>query len=289
MHRYTMGRSRAGTCSLLATMTLAAVGGCERSQPKKPTTLPPTTERRADGSTEATPTSDAPARQPAATDAAPPANPHAADPPANPHAAPARPANPHAADPSTMLPPGHPPLPTQNDAPPGGTDPVRDGVLSLDGVKLTVPEGWVSKPVTPGGMGPVAVFELPGADGAGAAEVRITHFPGMKGMDEPNINRWLGQVLSAEGQPVTRDEADISVETFDGVTLTLVDVSGSVPASGAMMGGAGARIEDGRMIAAIVDHDMGPHYVKVNGPAATVERWSDAITAFLKSSQVTAP
>ncbi|RJP40650.1 MAG: hypothetical protein C4547_02255 [Phycisphaerales bacterium] len=265
-------------CLVLA----CTLGGCERSGPQKPTALPPTAEKRADGSKPAPKPGSETAGQRDAADA-PAAAPQAATSPAG---------GPGTSDSQSALPPGHPPIPAQSAT---GARPavvgtaVTDSVLTLPGVKLAVPEGWVSRPATPGGMGPVAVFELPGSDGAGAAEVRITHFPNMKGMDQMNIDRWLGQVQTAEGQPISREDADISVDSRDGVTLTVVDVSGSVPSSGAMVDAGGGRIEDGRMIAAIIDHDLGPHYVKVLGPAATMGRWSDSILAFIHSAEATPP
>ena len=39
------------------------------------------------------------------------------------------------------------------------------------------------------------------------------------------------------------------------------------------------------MIAAIVDHPQGPHFVKITGGVATMKRWEESIDAFLKSAQ----
>jgi len=41
-----------------------------------------------------------------------------------------------------------------------------------------------------------------------------------------------------------------------------------------------------KMIAAIVNHPKGPHYVVSTGPTASMEKWAAQIDAFLKSAKV---
>lgn len=157
-------------------------------------------------------------------------------------------------------------------------------VLVLTGLTMKIPEGWVREPVKPGPMAAKAAFQLPteGGDAIGCA-VRITHFPGMKGMDDLNVNRWLAQVRQPDGSPSTPDNAKVTVTGLGLVRLTVVDVTGTVNLS---QTGSGTGAPDHRLIAAVVDHPLGPHFVKVSGGAEAMARWEQAVHAFLTSAKV---
>jgi hypothetical protein len=158
---------------------------------------------------------------------------------------------------------------------------IDGSALKLTGVMLTLPKGWESEPAGSGPMAPVAVLRIPrlapdGEDGT----VRITYFPNMKGMDESNIERWVGQVAKADGQPATRADAEIKVAEMGNVRLTTVDLTGAIKL--AMRDTAKPNT---RMIAAIVDHPKGPHFVVSAGDAKSMETWGDQIVGFLKSAK----
>ena len=168
--------------------------------------------------------------------------------------------------------------------------PAKGTALKLTGLTLTVPEGWVEEKVEASPMGPKVVYRIPKLDAAGPVDrlagdgmVRITHFPNMKGKDKDdmNIDRWLGQVSKPDGQPLTRSDAKITTTEVGPVRLTVVDMSGSVK-----MTMRDTAKPNQRMIAAIVDHPQGPHFVVSAGPAASMEKWAAQIDAFLKSAKV---
>ena len=176
-------------------------------------------------------------------------------------------------------PPAKPAEPAKPVAPPA-----KGNALKLTGLTMTVPEGWVEEKVEPTPMGPKAIYRIPKLDAAGEdGMVRITHFPNMKGKDKDdmNIDRWLGQVAKPDGQPLTRADAKITTTETGPVRLTVVDMSGSAKLT--MKDTAKA---NQRMIAAIVDHPQGPHFVVTAGPAASMEKWAAQIDAFLKSAKV---
>lgn len=158
-----------------------------------------------------------------------------------------------------------------------------DGTLTLQGITMRAPTGWKSHPPPSIAMGPVAVLSIPAAEGAtGQAEVRITHYPNMKGMPpEPNIERWLSQVAGADGKPVPKDQAKIETLEHEGVRITLLDVSGKLTAAPGMAGGV---IENGRFIAAILEHDAGPHFVKITGGKDVMDACAAQALEFIKSS-----
>lgn len=177
-------------------------------------------------------------------------------------------------------PPPAPPAPQK--APAGSSGATFEGkTVTLVGIALTAPEGWVWEPVEPTPMGPVAVFKLPRAEGEPEdGSVRITHFPAMKGKDDMNIDRWLKMVRQADGKPHTRETAKLTVTEQGPIKTTVIDMSGTVDNS---MSGGGAASPGTRMIAAIIDHPKGPHYVRVTGTLKTVEKWQTQVDAFLKS------
>ncbi len=166
-------------------------------------------------------------------------------------------------------------------APASGGEPAGTGEkLRLAGLTMTVPKGWVSQAVPPGPMAPKRVYTLPKADGDEEdGMVRITHFPGMEGKDEANIDRWLAQVRHSDGTPSTRDDAGIKVTEKRNVRLTVADLSGIVKATM-----RATPRPNSRMIAAIVDHPRGPHFVVATGGIATIQRWEGTIRAFLDSA-----
>lgn len=174
-----------------------------------------------------------------------------------------------------------PPTPARHDTKTG-----QAASLLLTGIRFDVPQGWQKTSASSKPMGPKAVFILPKADGDEAeCTVRITHFPGMKGKDDMNIDRWVSQVKHADGTPSARDDAVVEVFELGEVRVTIIDISGVVNAS-RDMGGAGTEKVDHRMISAIVDHPKGPHFVKAVGGVASINKWKPSIEAFLKSARV---
>lgn len=175
-------------------------------------------------------------------------------------------------------------------AAPGAGEPVKsasaekDGTkLALTGVTFTVPAAWKSQEIPAGPMAPKAVFHIPEQKaGEGEGVVRITHYPEMKGKDDMNIDRWVSQVSNAEGKPAARADAKIEKIEMGNIRLTIVDLTGSVKMT---MRDTGK--PDHRMIAAIVDHPKGPHFVVAGGPTGAMKTWSTDILSFLKSAQVT--
>ena len=173
----------------------------------------------------------------------------------------------------------------ERSAPAAVPKPKPAGELKLSGLTMIVPPGWVQKPVSSGPLAPKAAFDLPKSPGDTAAcTVRITHYPnmkGMKGIDKMNIRRWLSQVTRPDGSPSTREDANISVKEVGHVRTTTVDLTGSVRSG---MGPAGVSLPNHRLIAAIVDHPHGPHFVKAMGPVGAMKQSQDSIYAFLASA-----
>jgi hypothetical protein len=175
------------------------------------------------------------------------------------------------------------PKPASPDKPAEGLPKGTSGSqLRLTGIRFIVPAGWETQQIQPGAMAPKAVYQIPPAKaGEEPGMIRITHYPEMKGKDDSNIDRWIGQVTKPDGAPATRADAKVEKVETGNIRLTTVDVSGTVK-----MTMRDTAKPDHRMIAAIVDHPKGPHFVVAAGPAASMKTWEADILKFLKSAEV---
>jgi len=167
---------------------------------------------------------------------------------------------------------------------------MTDTAVELQGLTARLPDGWVKE--EPGGGGGMfatsreAQFRLAKADNDPEdVEVVITHFPGMRGMDDANLQRWYAQFKQPDGGSTAAAGFRTDFQADQDVVVTLVDVSGTMAGGGPMMGGGGQK-ENYRMLAAVINHPKGPHFVKATGPRAGVERWKASVVAFLKSAKV---
>ncbi len=155
--------------------------------------------------------------------------------------------------------------------------------LRLTGIKMIVPAGWETQTIQPGALAPKAVYQIPAIKaGEEPGMVRVTQFPEMKGKDDQNIDRWIAQVAKADGAAATRADAKVEKIEMGSIRLTTLDISGSVK-----MTMRDTAKPDHRMIAAIVDHPKGPHFIVIAGPAASMKTWEPDIMKFLKSAEIT--
>jgi hypothetical protein len=93
------------------------------------------------------------------------------------------------------------------------------------GLSFTTPAGWRQSPSNSPMR--VAEFTLPRAAGdAEDAQLIVYYFGGQGGSIDANIERWVGQMQQADGQPSSA-VAKRETRKVNGLTLTLVDVSGT--------------------------------------------------------------
>lgn len=191
-------------------------------------------------------------------------------------------ASPEAGHPTTPVSPSA--TPSATPTPDGGAAGVANGILNLQGIRVTVPPEWVVEPFQFNPMaGTVAAYRLARVEGdVEDAILKISHFPSMKGKDTENLARWLGQV-QVDRKPISKEAANYKVEEKGAIRLTTLDASGVISTS--MMGG-GPATPGQRMIAGIIDHPNGPHFVKITGSEKTVARWRDSIFAMMSSATV---
>ena len=159
----------------------------------------------------------------------------------------------------------------------------EDNVVSLGRgrVKLTAPEKWVVK--TPKSRIVEREFAAPGGDESDPARVTMM---GAGGSVDANIQRWEGQFASADGGAV---KAKTDVLKVAGCDVHVVDLRGVFldRPGGPFAGGKVVKRPEYRMLGAIiVTPKAGKYFVKMYGPAATIEANDKPFEAMLKSLSV---
>ena len=148
-------------------------------------------------------------------------------------------------------------------------------------LKYTAPSGWQTR--TASSSMRIAEFVLPGRDAAtGSAELVLYYFGGTGGSVDANIQRWLGQMQQPDGR-ATSEVAVRESRTINGLKVALLDVSGTYVAE-VKPGATEKHNSPGfRMRTAVVETPRGPYFLKLVGPAATVETWKASFNDFLSS------
>ena len=149
------------------------------------------------------------------------------------------------------------------------------------GLTFSAPHAW--KPVPTSSSMRVAQFGLPHApDDDQDAELVVYYFGGSGGTVDANIQRWIGQMQQPDGRP-SSTVAKQSKRTVNGLSVTLVDVSGTYVAE--MSPGSQERHNksDFRLRAAVVETANGPYFIKLTGPAKTVAAHEKNFEQFLDS------
>jgi hypothetical protein len=140
----------------------------------------------------------------------------------------------------------------------------------------SVPDGW--KEETPSGSMRKAQYRLPGADGAGDAELAIFVFPGGGGSVQANINRWIGQFKQPDGSD-SMEKTDIKYIESHGLSVTLIYITGTHLKG--TMGGPKTELNNYAMVAAIVETSTDPWFFKTVGPETTINHWRPEFEKFV--------
>lgn len=144
---------------------------------------------------------------------------------------------------------------------------------------FTAPAEWTSR--QPASSMRVAEFVVPRTPGDPEdGELIVYFFGGTGGSVDANVQRWIGQFQQPPGAPADGRRATLSVGDLK---LTTVDVRGTYVAEVRPGSTARHRKPDFRMRAAVVETPRGPYFVKLTGPAKTVEAASAAFDGFIKS------
>jgi len=140
---------------------------------------------------------------------------------------------------------------------------------------FTTPAAWTGR--APASSMRVAEFVVPKAPGDREdGELIVYYFGGGGGSVEANLQRWTSQFESAKA-PIRTSSV------VNGLTLTSLDVSGTYVAE--VTPGSTERHNKPafRMRATVVETGKGPYFIKLTGPAATIDKAGAAFDQFLQS------
>ncbi len=170
-----------------------------------------------------------------------------------------------------------------------GQDAKTTTVELADGkITLIAPEEWVKgQPKSNIVQYEFSAPKLEEKDKAKAA--RIT-FTASGGTIEANIDRWYTQFEQPD-KSATKDKSKVEKFEVDGSTVHWVDIPGSfkdtMGAGPFAPSKAPTMRENYRMLGAIIEtKTMGNHYVKITGPAETVEKLAEGFKKMLKELKV---
>ena len=150
--------------------------------------------------------------------------------------------------------------------------------VDLGGLKSTTPPSWKETPVASSMR--VKQFVLPSKDGD--AELAVFFFgEGQGGSTEANLDRWRKQFT---GETAEKDAKTTSVKVASGAKATVLDIRGTYMFKARPMDpGPGEERPGYRMLAAVLESPKGNYFIKLTGPAKTIEKNKKAFDAWLKA------
>jgi hypothetical protein len=157
---------------------------------------------------------------------------------------------------------------------------IGDGLTAAE-LLYTKPNAWTAAATTSSMR--VAQFVVPRSVGDTAdAELIVYYFGGSGGSVDANIDRWIRQMQQPDGR-ASSAVAKRSTRTVNGLSVTLVDVTGTYIAE--MSPGSPQRHNSPnfRLRAVVVTTPNGPYFIKLTGPTATVAAADSAFEQFLSS------
>ena len=152
-------------------------------------------------------------------------------------------------------------------------------IRSPNELKFTAPSGWIEEP--PSSSMRKAQYSLPQVQGDPEdARLVVYYFGGGGGSVEDNLDRWASEFEQPDGsdsrQVMQRRTYHVNSLGVEEIALSGTFVAETRP-------GSGERVHkpDFAVRAAIISSDHGPYYVKLTGPARTVEHWEADFRRFI--------
>ena len=149
------------------------------------------------------------------------------------------------------------------------------------GMEWAAPPNWKAQAPRPMRL---ATYLVPATSGdSEPGECGVYYFgPGQGGSVQANLDRWIGQLLQADGKP-SKQAAKIKNEAIHGLKVTTVDVSGAYTGMGGPMAGGGPAKAGYRLLGAIAEGSQGSVFFKFTGPAKTVAANQAAFEKMIQS------
>jgi hypothetical protein len=146
--------------------------------------------------------------------------------------------------------------------------------------KFAVPSGWRSEqPASPMRKAELSVPGPEGTGKAGEAIITVFHFgAGQGGTVQQNVDRWFGQF---DGDNEAKGAATAK-ETIGTVPVTFVRARGTFQSG--MPGQPTTPMEGQALLGAILESPNGDVYIKMTGPAPTVEKAEPAFVQMVRAA-----
>jgi hypothetical protein len=153
-------------------------------------------------------------------------------------------------------------------------------VVEIDGLKSAAPAGW--KKGQPASNMQYAVFTLPHAEGDKEDATLTVYFFGTGGGGgvDANVKRWQGMFKAPAGEKSKVDKFKVG-----NVEVTAVDVQGTYLLRFPPFDPNAKVTEkpDYRLVGVVFESPKGPYFMRLVGPAKTVEKHKKAFDEWLKN------
>ena len=153
----------------------------------------------------------------------------------------------------------------------------------IDGLKSTAPAGWKAKETNAPNR--VYHFVLPKEkDDKFDGELIVFHFGnGQGGTAAANIDRWKKMITPSEGKKID-DVSRVEETKVGGAKATVVDVHGTYTYKMRPFdpNEKGEQRENYRLIGVVLESANGPYFIRVTGPAKTIEAHKKGFDEWLK-------
>jgi hypothetical protein len=154
-------------------------------------------------------------------------------------------------------------------------------VTEIDGLKSTAPAAWKAKEAT---GSRVYYFVLPKEKGDKFdGELIVSYFMGQGGTVADNVKRWKAMITPPEGKTIEDVSKTEEYKVGKG-KATVFDASGTYTHKARPFdpNEKGEKRENYRMIAVFLETPNGPYFIRVAGPANTIEAHKKEFDEWLK-------
>jgi hypothetical protein len=157
-------------------------------------------------------------------------------------------------------------------------------VVAIDGLQSRAPADWEEQ--NPTNKMRFKQFKLPSAKkGEEAGDLVIYFFgSGQGGSAEDNVTRWKAQFEPAGGKKI-EDVAKTDTFKVSGVDVTYLDLAGTYLSKFPPFdpNAKTVRKPDYRLLGVVFESKDGPYFMKLTGPADTIEHYKKGFDEWLKA------
>jgi hypothetical protein len=160
----------------------------------------------------------------------------------------------------------------------------KGAAVEIDGLKSQTPAAWLDQ--KPANKMRFKQFRLPPEKkGEDAAELVIFFFgTGQGGSASDNIDRWKSTFVAEKGKKID-DVAKTEIFKVSGVDVTYLDVSGTYLSKFPPFDPNAKTVKkpNYRLLGVVFESANGPYFIKLTGPAGTVEHYKKGFDEWLKA------